>query len=65
MEENAFEQPFYRVLLLISPARAMKRPPGRPEPKMSWIYKGFSKEKCSFMNAVKTGFSRSGRGGGD
>ena len=63
MGENALEHPFYRVFSLISPARAMKRPPGRPEPKMSWFYKGFSKEKCRFMKAFKTGFSRPGRGG--
>ena len=46
MGENALEHPFYRVFSLVSPARAMKRPPGRPEPKMSWFYKGFNKEKC-------------------
>ena len=63
MGENALEHPFYRVFSLVSPSRAMKRLPGRPEPKMSWFYKGFSKEKCRFMKAFKTGFSRPGRGG--
>ena len=37
---------------------------GFPELKMSWFYKGFNKEKCRFMRALKTGFSSIGRGEG-
>ena len=46
MGENALVPLFYRVFSLFSLSRAMKRPSGRPEPKMSWFYKGFNKEKC-------------------